>query len=99
MDFRKAYYYIICLASLLVLLWGVVDFAGAGVGLMFNRPAPTVADSIGSFEKDASPSIELYYQKKVLYDRLADSLARILISGLVFGYARLKVEKIEKGSA
>ncbi|MFH1387179.1 MAG: hypothetical protein ABIH50_05900 [bacterium] len=97
MDLKKTYYYIICLAALFVLLWGVIDFAGAGVGLLFNHPVSTVADSAGSFDKDSAPSLETYYQKKILYDRLSDSLARILVSGLLFGYARLKVEKIEKG--
>lgn len=99
MDPKKIYYYVICLAALFVLLWGIVDFAGAGVGLFLNRPGATVADSASSFDKDSAPSLEMYYQKKILYDRLSDSLARIVIAGLIFGYARIKVDKIEKGFA
>ncbi|OGB89003.1 hypothetical protein A2625_04680 [candidate division WOR-1 bacterium RIFCSPHIGHO2_01_FULL_53_15] len=92
MDLKKAYYYIICLASLFVLFWGLVDLSGAAVGLAMARP---------SIEQPAPPSpegdqsLDLYYQKKILYDRLSDGLARIVIAGLVFAYSRGRVNKLE----
>lgn len=86
MDLKKAYYYIICLVSLFVLMWGIADLASASVGLAMARiPAPV------TLEKESEPSLDIYYQKKMLYDRLADSLARIVISGLVFAYSRKRV--------
>ena len=86
MDLKKTYYYIICLASLLALLWGVVDLAGAGVGLVTTRGTTPV-------DNTSEQALDIYYQRRVMDDRLVDSLARILVSGLVFAYSRSKVEK------
>ena len=97
MDLKKAYYYIICLTALFVLFWGIVDLSSSTIGLVANRdstpqldqPSPAPADS------DTGPFLESYYQKKMLYDRLWDSLARIVVSGAVFAVCRLKVAKLE----
>jgi hypothetical protein len=90
MDPKKVYYYIICLVALLVLFWGAVDLTSSLIGLAGARP--TLAPSIG----EGDQSMDLYYQKKMLYDRLSDSLARIIIAGLVFGYSRIKINRLEK---
>ena len=95
MDFKKAYYYIICLGALFFLFWGLVDLTGSlagltlakGSGVSADQPAPPLA-------ADNEQSLDVYYQKKMLYDRLSDSLARIVISGLVFAYCRARVEKL-----
>lgn len=94
MDFKKAYYYIICLAALFVLAWGLVDFSSASIGLVMNR-TPSAQLPV-SPEKESEPYLEMYYQKKMLYDRLWDSLARIVISGLIFSYSRIKAGQLEK---
>jgi hypothetical protein len=94
MNLKKAYYYVICLVALFVLFWGVVDLSGSVIGLSTARP-------IGSALGQAAPpspddqSLDVYYQKKMLYDRLSDSLARIIISGLVFVYCRKKADRLE----
>lgn len=90
MDLKKAYYYIICLAAALVFAWGAVDFTSAAVGLAANRgPQVSLEQSPPlAADKDGEPGLEMYYQKKILYDRLVDSLARLLISGLIFTYSR-----------
>jgi hypothetical protein len=90
MDPKKVYYYIICLVALLVLFWGAVDLTSSLIGLAGARP--THSPSIG----EGDQSMDLYYQKKMLYDRLSDSLARIIIAGLVFGYSRIKINRLEK---
>lgn len=98
MDLKKAYYYIICLAALLVLSWGIVDFSGASIGLIVNRN-PSVASEQSpppSSDKESDAYLDSYYQKKMYYDRLWDSLARIVVAGVVFAYCRVKVNRLEK---
>jgi hypothetical protein len=95
MDFKKAYYYVICLAALFVLMWGVVDLASASIGLSTAR-LPSTSMGGSSPEKESEPTLDIYYQRKMLYDRLFDSLARIVVSGLVFTFCRFKVDRLEK---
>ncbi len=95
MDLKKAYYYIICLVALFVLFWGLVDLSGALAGMSTSRLAPSLEPSLpGAGESASEQSLDMYYQKKMLGDRLADSLARIIIAGAVFAYARIKADKI-----
>ena len=98
MDLKKAYYYIVCLASLFVLMWGVVDLTSAVIGLASARLPSAALEQLSPpySEKESESSLDTYYQKKMLYDRLADSLARIVISGLVFAYSRTRVNRLEK---
>jgi len=97
MDQKKTYYYVICLAALLILMWGVVDLSSTLFGLSLAK-APTIsADQPINFsaDRDNEQFLDVYYQKKMLYDRLSDSLARIVIAGLVFAYSRRVVAKLE----
>jgi len=91
-DFKKAYYYIIALITFFVLLWGVIDFASATTGLISGKylPQPQMG------EKPGTPGLEEYYQQRVAQDRLFDSLARILVAGVIFGYAQLRLRKLEQ---
>lgn len=94
-DLKKIYYYIVCLVALFVLFWGLVDLTGAAVGLSMAK-GPTVSmDQPPPPAPDSEQSLDVYYQKRMLYDRLSDSLARIIIAGLVFAYSRVKVNKLE----
>lgn len=88
-DFKKAYYYIICLITFFVLMWGLVDFASTSVNLVSGRmlTAPQGMDK--------EPNLDEYYQRRVTEDRLCDSLARILVSGLIFAYAKFRINKLE----
>jgi len=95
MDLKKLYYYLICLVSLFVLAMGAVDLTSSGIGLLTTRlSAPPM--EIAPPSSEGEPGLDLYYQKRMLYDRLSDSLARIIISGLVFVYSRSKVNQLEK---
>ncbi|MCX5725979.1 MAG: hypothetical protein NT030_02140 [Candidatus Saganbacteria bacterium] len=106
MDLKKLYYYIICLITFFVLMWGFVDVVSAtlsltvfkGGSVAFESAAPP--EQAGAVAQDksrmAEPLIEDYYQKRMLYDRIGDSLARILLAGGVFAYARFKVFTLEK---
>ena len=92
MELKKAYYYIICLASLLVLLWGAVDLAGSVIGLVTTRPSAAANQMQAMPDSTADQNLDVYYQRRMLGDRLTDSLARIVVSGLVFVYCRKKAE-------
>ena len=95
MDIKKAYYYLICLGALFFLFWGLVDLTGSTVGLSLAKGSGISADQSGPpVTADNEQSLDVYYQKKMLYDRLSDSLARIVISGLVFAYCRAKADKL-----
>jgi len=95
MDLKKIYYYLICLVSLFIFFWGLVDLSGTVAGFSSAKTAyimdqPSDAPSGGSEQ-----SLDMYYQKKMLNDRLADSLARVIISGLVFAYSKARVNRLE----
>ena len=85
-DYKKAYYYIICLIAFFVLLWGTIDLRSAGVSYISNKHY-NVPD-----EKD-SRVLDEYYQRKMVKERFGDSLIRILIAGGIFVYSRKKAEK------
>jgi hypothetical protein len=95
MNLHKAYYYIICLVALFVLFWGLVDLSGSAVGLATAKGSAISLDQAAPPVADNDQSLDVYYQKRMLYDRLADSLARIIFAGLVFAYCRAKVAKLE----
>lgn len=96
MDLKKAYYYLICLFAIFVFFWGLVDFANASFGLSstkvsspLEQPSSLTPDGVNE------QSLDIYYQRKMLFDRFSDSLIRILSSGLVFIYCRIKINKLE----
>jgi hypothetical protein len=98
-DMKKIYYYLICIMAFFVLMWGVVDLASTAMGLYSIREAPTTLspsaeESLLSPEK-GDQYFDSYYQRRMLNDRLWDSLARILISGIVFVYFRYSASKLE----
>jgi hypothetical protein len=72
MDLKKAYYYIICLAALFVFAWGIVDLSSATIGLVANRASSVSLGQSAPLpsDKESEPYLEMYYQKKMLYDRL-----------------------------
>ncbi|MBU1026328.1 MAG: hypothetical protein KKA31_01195 [Candidatus Margulisbacteria bacterium] len=100
LDLKRIYYYVICTIAFFVLMWGTIDLASSSVGL-FNIRKADASLSVSSVDSPLMPEkgeqfFDVYYQKKMLYDRFWDSLARILISGLVFAYCRYTVGKMEE---
>ncbi len=92
MDLKKLYYFIICLVSLFVLLWGVVDLGSSLAGISTSKVAAPYDQSMVQ-DNASEQSLDVYYQRKMFNDQLAYSLARIIVAGLVFVYSRMKVEK------
>ncbi|MFH1826470.1 MAG: hypothetical protein ABH823_04180 [bacterium] len=97
LDHKKLYYYVICVMAFFVLMWGAVDLVSSSIGLVqvqstqaeYTNDKPVSAG-------DGEQIFDSYYQRKMLQDRLFDSLARIIVSGLIFGYCRFTVNKLEQ---
>lgn len=94
MSIKKIYYFLVALVALFFLSWGVTDLCSIAFGAVSGRLISSPA-SVSPFptELGNDPSLDAYYQKKLVYDRLADSLGKVLVSGLVFWYSRQQAEK------
>lgn len=102
-SYLKAYYYIICLITLIVLMWGLIDTASAIGNVLIG---PSLFPGIGAQPgletgempgRDSGMPFENYYNKRLTFDRLLDSISRIFVSGLIYIYARFRVSKLENG--
>jgi len=100
---KKIYYYVICAVTLFVLMWGAVDVVSAVFSMtIFRSPSigmeggPQGGD-LGTDAKGAAggATFEDYYQSRMVFDRVGDSLARILVAGGIFLYASLKIKELE----
>jgi hypothetical protein len=91
------------LIALVILLWGVVDIVSASASLITAKAQPSGIEMMspegGNINagdiKGIEPSIEDYYQKRMVLDRVGDSLARIVVSGLVFWAFSSKIRSQE----
>lgn len=100
---KLVYQYVVCLIALVILLWGVVDIVSASVSLVTAKTQPATFDIMppeggnisGGEIKGVEPSIEDYYQKRMVMDRVGDSIARIVVSGLVFWAFSSKIKSQE----
>lgn len=99
LDYKKIYYYVICVMAFFVLMWGAIDLTSSSLGLINMRSVP--AEPSSGAEEGVQPEkgeqfFDAYYQKKMLLDRLWDSLARVLVSGGIFAYSRKKAKELEE---
>ncbi|OGB88215.1 hypothetical protein A3H38_00510 [candidate division WOR-1 bacterium RIFCSPLOWO2_02_FULL_46_20] len=100
LDLKRVYYYVICAMAFFVLMWAAVDLSSASIGFI-NLKAPA-SENIAPTEETPIPVekgdqfFDSYYQKKMLGDRFWDSLARLLVSSIIFGYCRFTVNNLEK---
>ena len=101
LDHKKLYYYVICVMAFFVLMWGAIDLAGSSIGLITLKPGATMTNQQMDSEEPIAPMekgdqfFDSFYQKKMLSDRLWDSLARVVVSGLIFVYCRKKIDALE----
>ncbi len=98
-DLKRLYYYVICVMAFFVLMWGVVDMSSSALGIynLQNAPALSLPMNGSAMSQDKSEQFfDTYYQQKMLYDRFWDSLARIVVAGLIFAYCRITVNRLEK---
>lgn len=99
LDLKRIYYYVICVMAFFVLMWGVVDLTSSSLGIynLQNTPMISMPAEDSSLAPDKSEQFfDTYYQQKMLYDRFGDSLARLVVAGLIFIYCRFTVSRLEK---
>lgn len=96
-DVKKIYYYSLCAMAFFVLLWGVIDFTSSVLGLV-NASISSASTPSSPAREDGEQQLDFYYQKKMLGDRLWDSVARVFVSGAIFVYCRLQANKTEESA-
>ncbi len=103
LDVKKIYYYALCGMAFFALMWGAIDFASSSLGLALAGPSepsnsqPALPEEINpQAEKNGEQTLDVYYQKKMLGDRLWDSFARVVVSGAIFAYCRVQAKKTEE---
>lgn len=94
LDLKKIYYYTICVIAFFVFMWGAIDLSSASISLFTTR-SQTAAYQESGEEKTSEPFVDIYYQRKMLYDRLLDSLSRVVIAGIIFTYSRIQAKKLD----
>lgn len=103
LSIKKIYYYALCGLAFFALMWGAIDFASSSLGLILAGPsAPNLSqpvmpeDLAPQANKNGEQMLDVYYQKKMLSDRLWDSFARVVVSGAIFAYCRFQAKKTEE---
>jgi len=100
LDHQKIYYYVICVMAFFVLMWGAIDFTSSSLGLISlklssaNYTVPAEGVEFAPLEK-GDQMFDSFYQQRMFQDRFWDSFARLLVAGVIFGYCRTKVKKLE----
>lgn len=89
LDFKKIYYYIICLIAFFVIMWGAIDTLSATISLINVKLTQVTLPTTGEIPFDQ------YYQNKMSWDRLFDALSRLLVASVFFAYAKLRLNKLE----
>jgi hypothetical protein len=99
---KKIYYYVICAVTLFVLMWGTVDVISSVLSITIFKPASVSLEIPGGPQSAAEgkggvsePSFDEYYQGRMALDRVGDSLARIIVAGIIFAYAGYRIRELE----
>lgn len=103
LTIKKVYYYVVCIITLLVLMWGTVDIISSVLSLTLFKPpslgldVPSGPQGGGAAEGQGSsgPSFDEYYQSRMSLDRIGDSIARILVAGVIFAYSGMRIRELE----
>jgi hypothetical protein len=104
LDHKKIYYYVICVMAFFVLMWGAIDLTSSSIGLVSVNSSSSSLTVPREEAGEVSPPekgdqlFDVYYQKKMLQDRLFDSLARIIISGAIFVFCRRKIDALDSAA-
>lgn len=99
---KKIYYYVICVVTLFVLMWGTVDVISSVLSITIFKPPSISLEAPGGPQSAAEgkggvaePSFDEYYQGRMAFDRIGDSIARILVAGIIFTYAGYRIRELE----
>jgi hypothetical protein len=99
---KKVYYYVVCAVTLFVLMWGTVDVISSILSItIFKSPsvsleAPSGPQSGAEGKSGAAePFFDEYYQGRMAFDRIGDSVARIIVAGIIVAYAGFRIRELE----
>jgi len=97
---KKVYYYVVCAMTLFVLMWGAVDVISSLLSITLFRPPSLSLDvprSQGGTETKGpiEPFVDEYYQSRMAFDRIGDSIARLLVAGGLFIYSSYRIKELE----
>jgi len=99
---KKVYYYVVCAVTLFVLMWGTVDVISSILSItIFKSPSVSLEAPSGSQSGAegkggaAEPFFDEYYQGRMAFDRIGDSVARIIVVGIIFAYAGFRIRELE----
>jgi len=102
LTIKKIYYYVICAVTLFVLMWGMVDTVSALLSVtVFKAPSISIENPTGpqggaeGKGGAAEPFFDEYYQGRMAFDRVGDSVARIIVAAIMFAYAGVRVRELE----
>ena len=86
-DIKKIYLYLICLVTIVVAMWGVIDLISGSFHLL----------TVGAFAYSKVPDIAStqYFQRQMILNRITDGFARAFIGTVIFAYFSLKLKKYE----
>jgi hypothetical protein len=83
-------------------MWGTVDVISSILSMtVFKSPsvsleAPAGPQSGGDAKSGAAePFFDEYYQGRMAFDRIGDSVARIIVAGIIFAYAGFRIRELE----
>jgi hypothetical protein len=100
---KKVYYYVVCAVTLFVLMWGAVDVISSLLSITLFKPPSLSMDAPraqgGNMASESKgpiePFVDEYYQSRMAFDRIGDSMARLLVAGGLFLYASFRIKEIE----
>ena len=102
LTIKKVYYYVVCAVTLFVLMWGMVDIVSSVLSVtIFKAPSVSLEAPAGPQSGAegkggaAEPFFDEYYQGRMALDRIGDSIARIIVSALLFTYAGYRIRELE----
>ena len=102
LSVKKVYYYAVCAVTLFVLMWGTVDVISSILSItIFKSPSVSLEAPSGSQSGAegkggaAEPFFDEYYQGRMAFDRIGDSVARIIVAGIIFAYAGFRIRELE----
>ena len=101
LTIKKVYYYVVCAVTLFVLMWGTVDIISSILSVTLFKPpsvsleAPSGPQAGAEGKGATEPFFDEYYQGRMAFDRIGDSIARIIVAGIIFAYAGLRIRELE----
>jgi hypothetical protein len=81
-------------------MWGAIDTLSSSIGLALIQPSSqsvlSQTNNIEAQHQAVDSSLEGVYQKRMFFERIADSLARAIIGGGLFAFFTFKIKKQEE---